>query len=486
MSERHAIIDIGSNSVRLVVYGGPLRAPAVLLNEKVTARLGKGVAANGMLSDKSRKAALGALGRYAKLLELMDVRDVETVATAAVRDAANGPEFLNAVTALGLWPRLLSGPEEARASARGVQAAFPGERGVAGDLGGGSLELTSLEGDTCGGGVTVPFGTLRLPQLREAGGPRFSAALRKDLRAGGWSCPAGQRFYAVGGSWRALARTAMHQLQWPVDDPHGFELEPDAALKLCRSLARGGLAPIPGIAASRLASLPDAAALMAALISELHPSKLVFSSWGLREGLFYDRLPHETRVQDPLIASVSAFAEGFDASPLSATMIAGWTAEASPGARAEDERLRLAATMLALAAMRIEPNLRPGLAMEWALRKRWIGIDGRGRAMMAMAALANSGRTAVPEELLRLTSPDDLREATAWGLAIRLCRRFGGCVARSLSGSELIARDGKLILELSEGLRALYNDPVEKDLRTLAAFLELEPTLEFIDEPVTA
>lgn len=486
MTERHAIIDIGSNSVRLVVYGGPLRAPAVLLNEKVTAKLGKGVAASGQLSEKSRRTALRALGRYATLLELMDVRDVETVATAAVRDAANGPEFLRAVEELGLSPRLLSGAEEARASARGVQAAFPGERGIAGDLGGGSLELTSLEGEVCGPGVTLPFGTLRLPEAREAGPARFSARFRKSLRSTDWSCPDGQRFYAVGGSWRALARAAMHRMHWPVDDPHGFELEPDDAITLCRSLVRSPPAAIPGVSASRLASLPDAAALMSALIGELHPSKLVFSSWGLREGLFYDRLKPETRMQDPLIAGVSAFAEGFDASALTATMIAGWTAEASTGARAEDERLRLAATMLALAAIRIEPNLRPGLATDWALRKRWIGVDARGRAMMAMAALANSGRTAVPEDLLRLAAPADLREATAWGLAIRLCRRFGGCVARSLSGSELVVRDGKLVLELNSGLRALYNEPVERDLRALATFLELEPALHLIDATVAA
>ena len=121
-----AIIDIGSNTVRLVIYGGPARAPAVLYNEKVTARLGKGVAEDGKLSEKAMGTVLAALGRFEALLRLRGVKKVQTVATAAARDASNGPAFLARVAALGLNPRLLSGEEEAVTSARGVLAAFPG------------------------------------------------------------------------------------------------------------------------------------------------------------------------------------------------------------------------------------------------------------------------------------------------------------------------------------------------------------------------
>lgn len=482
MNERHAIIDIGSNSVRLVVYGGPLRAPAVLLNEKVTARLGKGFAETGMLSDKAMKAALAALRRYAALLDLMQVADVETVATAAARDAANGPEFLREVAALGLSPRLLSGDEEACASAMGVAAAFPGARGITGDLGGGSLELTSIAADTCGRGVTLPYGTLRLAELRAAGPAKFAARLRKMLKTAGWQAEAEQPFYAVGGSWRALARYAMHKRGWPLDDPHGLELATDEVLRLCRSLASAKLATVPGISASRLASLPDAAALLGTLLRELHPSRVVFSSWGLREGLLYARLPAATRLQDPLLAGVAAFVEGFDVTAAAATMVADWTSDAAAGASAgPGENLRLAATMLALAAMRVEPNLRTEQAIDWALRKRWIGVDARGRAMLAMAVQANGGRTAVPADLARLAEADDLAEAAGWGLAVRLCRRLGGCMTRALSGTALTREEGALVLSIDESLRALSNESVEKDLRNLAATLGLEPALRFAE-----
>ncbi|HWU03235.1 MAG TPA: exopolyphosphatase, partial [Novosphingobium sp.] len=168
-----AIIDIGSNTVRMVIYAGPPRAPTVLFNEKVTARLGKGVAEDGRLSPKSRATALAALSRFALLLRLHGVRDVRTVATAAARDASDGAAFLDEVRALGLTPRLLSGEEEAIASAHGVLAGFPGARGIVGDLGGGSLELIDIDGTGCTHGVSLPLGTLRLPALRAEGPTKF-------------------------------------------------------------------------------------------------------------------------------------------------------------------------------------------------------------------------------------------------------------------------------------------------------------------------
>jgi exopolyphosphatase/guanosine-5'-triphosphate,3'-diphosphate pyrophosphatase len=481
MSEKHAIIDIGSNTVRLVVYDGPSRAPAVLLNEKVTAKLGQDIARDGLLSGKAWSVALAALARYAALLRVMSVRDVEVVATAAVRDAANGPEFLDAVREPGLKPRLLSGEEEALTSAMGVLAAFPGARGVAADLGGGSLELTELYGDSAEHGISLPYGTLRLDDLRAQGAAKFARTVHASLRTAEWSSGAGVPLYLVGGSWRAFARYAMHRLDWPLDDPHGYELLPDEALKVCRAVARGKLTQLPRISLSRLASLPDASALLGALVREIRPAKLVFSSWGLREGLLYGKLDRVTRAQDPLLASVAGFAESFGVSASGAALIAGWTAELSPRRESVDEKLRLAATMLALAAMQIEPNLRTEQAMDWALRKRWIGIDDRERAILAMVEVGNSGRTGIPPEFLRLASQSELRDAVTWGLAIRLCRKFSGCIAQSLSGSILTLRDGRLVLAIRDSLLPLYTEAIEKDLRLLAAWLEVEPAVEALE-----
>ena len=490
MSQKHAIIDIGSNTVRLVVYGGPPRAPAVLLNEKVTARLGKSVGETGRLSNKAMKTALAALARFATLLEVSGVTRVTTAATAASRDAVNGPEFLAAVAELGLAPRLLSGEEEALTSAQGVMAAFPGMRGIVADLGGGSLELTRCNGQSCQGGITTPFGTLRLPAARADGPRKFASKVRAALRDAGWSDGRGQPLYLVGGSWRALARVAMARLHWPLDDPHGFELDPKTALNVCRSLARGKAAvEAPRISASRLASLPDAAALLAVLVREIEPSCLIFSSWGLREGLLYETLDADVRAEDPALAGVAAFARTMDVDPDVAAAVDAWIAPvcdatSKPGA---DNALRRMAALLALAAVRIEPNLRADEAVGWAMRKRWIGLDARGRALLAMTALANTGAGPVadllvaPGDLIRLASAADLRQAATWGLAIRLCRKFTGCAAPALADSGLALDNGTLTLSVSEALRPLYTEGVSKDLRLLAEWLKAQPAVRFGD-----
>ncbi|MEO5587071.1 MAG: exopolyphosphatase [Novosphingobium sp.] len=478
MDERRAIIDIGSNTVRLVIYGGPPRAPIVLFNEKVTAKLGKAVAETGLLGDKAMAAALAALARYAGLLEVQGITQVETVATAAARDAANGPEFLAKIAALGLSPRLLTGQDEAETSAWGVLAAFPGAHGIVADLGGGSLELTDIAGDHCEHGVSFPWGSLRLRGMRAAGPQKFARHISRELKAVGWSGRKGLPLFLVGGSCRALAQYAKHVLAWPIEDPHGFELPPSRALALFRPLEQSQLdTAIPGVSSSRLAALPDAAALVVNLVRELKPAKLVFSSWGLREGLLYKQLSPTARNEDGMLAGVIAFAAEHGTPATTATMIAAWTAQATPAADPNREPLRLAATALALASLRLEPNLRAQHTVDWALRKRWIGLDVEGRAMLAATLLANTGKLTVPEGVARIASLGALREAVGWGLAIRLCRRFSGCSPQPLAGSTLTRSGRKLILSVGAPFERLLTDTIEKDLRQLAAWLGLEPEI---------
>lgn len=473
--DRRAIIDIGSNTVRLVIYAGPERAPVTLHNEKVTAQLGQGVARDGQLAKKAMAQALAALARYARLLALHGITRVETVATAASRDAVNGPEFLDAVRATGLAPRLLSGEEEALTSAMGVVGAYPGARGVVADLGGGSLELVHIDDGHCEHGVSLPLGSLRLPLLREGGAARFSRRIHKLVIGSGWACAGGETLYLVGGSHRAFAEYAMHAADWPIDDQHGFELSAEAALGLCRSIAhRPALDPVAGISASRLASLPDVAALLSVLLREVRPARLVFSAWGLREGLLYRAMPAGVRAQNPLVAGVADFAATQGVPETLARQIAEWTAPAAGDARSN---LRLAAIMLALAAHGAEAQLRADLALDWSLRKRWIGVSASDRAMIAACALAHAGRGARIAELERLADRESLREARTWGLALRLCRRLSGLAPAALADSALQVGEGRIELVVRGTATALCTDPVEKDLRTLAEALGLKPAI---------
>ncbi|OCC22561.1 exopolyphosphatase [Croceicoccus estronivorus] len=481
MNAERAVIDIGSNTVRLVIFGGPARAPSVLLNEKVTARLGKGVADNGRLTNKSMQAALAALARYAAILRLRGVERVETVATAASRDAENGAEFLDAVRLLGLDVRLLSGEEEALTSATGVIAAFPGAKGIVADIGGGSLELVDIDGEICEHGTSLPLGTLRLPQMREGGPAKFVRRVEKLLDMADWCGGENLPLYLVGGSHRALAHYAMHKLHWPFDDPHGFTMSSVDALDLCREMEQGQLATdVPMVSSSRLTMLPDTAALLAALLTQLRPSKVVFSSWGLREGLLYRQLTRHEQAEDPLLAGVKEFTETLGCPAKFAELIARWTAIAAPAAGDGRKRLRLAATMLALAAYRTEPNLRAEEAVEWALRKRWVGVDGEGRAMIAAAVCANTGRNAQLPELERIASPASLHEGRAWGLAIRLARRFSAGSPDALAQSALSVEGNQLVLAMRKPISVLFTNPAEKDLKALAQVVGLDPAMRVI------
>jgi len=485
MRPDRAVIDIGSNTVRMVIYRGSQRAPEVWLNEGISARLGRDLSATGAMPEKAMSYALAAIARYATILADLGIDDVQTVATAAVRDAANGPDFLARVRALGLDPLLLTGEEEATGSAFGVIGAFPGARGTVADLGGGSLELIMIEDEGCHDGVSLPLGTLRLPALSEKGPAGFRKAVRKEMAKAGWAVAHPGPLYMVGGTWRALAAYAMRSRDYPLTDPHAFALDTDDADRIARKVARltpEELAPIPGISALRAAGLPDAAAMLRIMLDELEPDGVVFSSWGLREGLLFQRLAPDARQQDPLLAGVIQFAAPRGGTVSIATLMAAWMADAVRGRTARAERLRLATTILALASSHVEPNWRARHAFEWAMDKRWLGIDPEGRARIAAALLAACGKIAPPPELEQLASWDDLSQAIGWGLAIRLCRRLGAGSRQSLVTSALTKEDGRLVLSMAPSHAQLATDPVTNDLKALAQWLGLEAETRVSDK----
>ena len=483
-----AIIDIGSNTVRMVVYGGTMRAPTVLLNEKVTAKLGRDIAENGTLAHEAVELALKGLSRFVLLLEDLGVADIVTVATAAVREASNGGEFVQQLKRMGLDPRILSGEEEAILSAQGVAGAFPGARGIVADLGGGSLELVNLDDGGVDDPVSLPLGSLRLPDYREKAKGSDKAmreALEKDISKSGGKRAKGSTLYLVGGTWRAMSVFAMQLAGHPLSDPHGLVISADQARSVLNALSEEkpeDLKTRKRISSMRAERLPDAAVLSLALLNAVKPDRVVFSSWGLREGLLFDRLAPDAQAQDPLLAGVSTFASLRGAPPMLAARMASWTLDAAPAREYGSERLRLAATMLALASMQIEPNIRLPQAIDWALQKRWIAIDGPERAMLAAAIAANGNALDLDQRVRALASEEALNEAINWGLALRLARRLGAMSRRSLNMSRLVIDDDALVLRLATSHAALATGPVDKDMKLLSTRLGLNARVDIVED----
>jgi exopolyphosphatase/guanosine-5'-triphosphate,3'-diphosphate pyrophosphatase len=494
-SPRIAIIDIGSNSVRLVVYKGLTRTPAVLFNEKVMAGLGKGLSVGGELSADSVDSALVALARFARLCDAMAVDSIRVVATAAVRDAANGGRFVARVAQeTGLAVEIIDGETEARGAAYGVIAGIPDADGVVGDLGGGSLELVRVAGGEIHERLSLPLGALRLDAFRKKSRRMLAHEIDEGLKALQWaSLGKGKPFYAVGGSWRALAQLHMHLTDWPLPVIHQHVLPLDAPERLVRTLAHisvKSLKAIPAISSSRAPQLPGAAAMLRAVTRRLGSSSIIMSAYGLREGLLFQSLPEAARHDDPLLSAAreaavrsGRFSDATDAAVGDALL--GFTDDLFPGETPAQRRLRHAAALLADTSWRAHPDMRAEDGMDRALHGSWVGIDAAERAMLANALwVVNGGAANGPHLNLlgRLATPEQLRLALQWGLALRLGQRLGGGAAEPV-GEARLARspDGRTLwLSLPRASAALYGESVARRHRALALALGLQAELQLL------
>ncbi len=477
---RAAIIDIGSNSLRLVVYAGPARAPTPVFNEKLMVGLGSGLATTGTIERKPYRRAIAGLARFKALAEAMDIRDLTCVATAAVRDASNGEQFLADARAIGLSIKLLSGREEAQASGFGVISAIPDADGIVADLGGGSLELVRVKDGGTAHHTSFPLGVLRLAKMRAASGPGFGKAVAKILAASGWpNGDAGLPLYLVGGSWRALARYDMVLARDPMPVVSGHVMPVDAAPRLARRLRNAdpaALALIPGLSSARTSTMADASALLVPLVKQLGSSSLIVSTSGLREGLLYQSLDAQTRRQDPLIAAAEAEGRRFSRFAPHGREIDRWIASLFADDDAAAARLRLAACLLSDVASTANPDFRDERAAEMALHGQWSGIDLADRMVLAETLFASTGGQgrpfdAVPDAALE----QRLVRATIWGLAIRLAQRLSGGAVQPLADSSLVRDEMVLRLTLSGRSEKLVGEQVAKRLKQLAEALGLSP-----------
>ena len=484
-----AIVDIGSNSVRLVAYEGRTRAPTPIFNEKAFCGLGRGVVTTGALAEEAMARALAALARFETLCRVMGISDVQVVATAAARDASNGPRFLDkAAATIGAPIMLLSGKREAELSALGVISSMHEPDGVVGDLGGGSLEVIDISGHKIGRGLTMPLGGLA---LMDASGRSHKQALKIAREAIADAAPlkklAGRTFYAVGGTWRALARLHMMQRSYPLNVMHNYEIPARDAADFASLIERvdiDSLNAIDSISTQRRPLLAYGAIVLDEIIRRAKPRAIVMSAAGVREGLLYEQLPEAMRAEDPLIASAVEFNLLRSRSPRHAHELSDWLDAffASTGLPEEpgDQRLRHAACLLSDIAWRAHPDYRGEQAFDIVSNASFTGLDHPGRAFVALAiAIRHIGvNETVSPQIRGLVSARMLDRARIIGAAMRVAYILSAAMPGVLPRTPLVVRKRELVLTLPADLSALASERVSNRMKGVAKLIGREPRVD--------
>ena len=472
------VVDIGSNSVRLVIYDRLSRSPVAVFNEKVLCAIGRNIVKTGNLDEAGSDAAIAALARYRGIAKAVGVTRIETVATAAVRDAKNGSEFVvRARDAIGTPIRVLTGEEEARFAAEGALAAFPDADGVVGDLGGGSLELAFVSQGAYADGVTLPFGSLRLMELADGRIDRARSIVDEELeKVQGLEKLRGKTLYAVGGAWRNIARMHMDSIQHPIRVLHHYEMPRERAIDftyLISTQSRKSLESISGVTRKRAESIPFGAVVMERLLKVVKLDRVILSAFGVREGVLFAKLDARERAKDPLLASCEDMAVRLGRDPALGLVLERWTAPLFPATDKTFDRLRRAACNLADTVWRGHPDHRAELAFSEVLYAPFIGIDHQGRALLSLAMFHRYGGE--DEKLIkrvqRFVGEDSAQSAKILGLALRAALVLAGPAPTVLGETSIKLTPNSVVVSLPRAHQALIADPITKRLDTLASAL---------------
>lgn len=481
---RQAVIDIGSNAIRLVVYAGAGRAPMPIYNEKARVSLGACLANGGRIDSATMDAAVAAIARLHTLARAMDVDTLRVVATAATREAKNGRELVDRADALGIRVEILDGMAEAYVAGLGIVSEHPQADGYVGDLGGGSLELARLSAGRIGARVSLPFGTLRIGAMVSQSPKEISQAIKAALPEE-FPIDADLPFFLVGGSWRALARLHIHVSQFPLAVLSNYSMPPTAPAELLPvSQDRRYLLDNKAVPSARIDAIPGATALLTGIVRLLKPSVLVTSTSGLREGLLYDRLSEADRRLDPLVEAARHEGARLARFRFHGDALADWIDPLFAEEGAKLARLRRVACLLSDTAWNMTPEYRADVALTLALDGSWPGATTEDRAILASALIAVHNSKRSPADLLYRLAPDeDLKRAQCWGLAIRLAQRLDGGTGTALADTVLALVDDTLILRLMRLAERLQTESLARRLQRLGDAMGVVKTRIVVGSP---
>ncbi|HEX3429254.1 MAG TPA: Ppx/GppA family phosphatase [Rhizomicrobium sp.] len=471
-----AVVDIGSNSVRLVIYESLSRTPAVVHNEKAICAIGRDMVTRRRLHDDGMRLALDSLTRFRILADSHRVELRDAVATAAARDALNGQEFVRrAEAAWGSPVRILSGEEEARLAAQGVLAGIPSADGLVADLGGGSLDMVTVSDGRTGEAMTLPFGPLRLVDAARGESERARSLVEVGLSSlGRLGNLSGRSLYAVGGVWRSFARVDMEEQNYRLHVLHHYAIPSARAMKLSRlvaRLSRKSLEKVKVVSRRRAEALPFGAVVLEELLRATGLKEVVISAYGLREGLLFEQLANEERAKDPLLAFAAATNARISRTPAHAGEMFEWLSPLFSDESDEASRIRRAVCLFSDVGWRRHPDDRALGTFNQVLTAPFAGADHRARALIATAVFHRySGDEDHPRDvqLGGLLGTDESALAMRIGLAARMSFALSASASGELGHYRLRLTSSRLILEIPKRRMIMAGDPVQKRLAAVA------------------
>ena len=489
LAARHkpvGIIDIGSNSVRLVVYSGVMRTPIPIYNEKSICALGRDLEFTGKLNPDGVDQALNTLQRFTALADAMGLDRLDVLGTAAIRDATDGADFVTAVKKrTDLAIKVLSGKQEAKRSALGVLCGIPGADGMVADLGGGSLELVDVRDSNFDHHATLPLGTLRLAAISENDPSQGIVIINQYLDEQTW-IPGieGRSVYAVGGAWRALARVCIAHMNYPLHVLDNFTLTRPQAVSLFGLIAH--LSPqtlerIRGVDKSRLPTLPLAAMMLERLLETGKPDSLVFSIYGMREGQFFRDLPERLKAEDPLISAAEELCRSSGRDPRTGYETFKWLSPLFPDETQAQEKLRLAACLLRDVYWSEHPDYRAEQAFLRVLRLPFMGLEHEDRASLALALFyryRTDDTTPIIDQAHSMLDVDHFRRVRTVGLGLRLAYALTGGTPGILQKAGLEMDETTVVLSLPSKEPVFSSGSYPKRLSRLASHLDRDHKVE--------
>nr|WP_234992149.1 Ppx/GppA family phosphatase [Roseisalinus antarcticus] len=476
---RVGVVDVGSNSVRLVIFDGAARSPAYFYNEKVMAGLGAGLGETGHLSPEGKLRAISAIRRFAALADRLGISPLTTVATAAMRDASDGPAFAEEIEReTGVKLMVVDGAEEARLSAQGVLLGWPGSYGLVCDIGGSSMELAVLADGEVGRRMTSALGPLKLKGL--PGGRKGLEAHVKGVVQSLFEEmgePAGQRLFLVGGSWRAIARVDMERKGYPLHVLHEYRMKPGDIGKTAEFIRKADLQELRAqcrISDARMSLVPLASVVLTEVIRRFKPKDVTISSYGIREGMLYEQMSPELRARDPLIES-ARFAESKDARlPGFGRVLYDFILPLFPRADWQKKRIIRAACLLHDVSWRAHPDYRAEVTFDNATRANLGGLKHAERIYLGLALLhryTSKREGTVYEPLIQMLPPEDQKEAEVLGRAMRFGAMLWIQGDEPPGKLEWQPKKKVLSLHLAEAARPLFGEVSEARLKGLSTAL---------------